>query len=136
MSYLTCSNFNLLFYFKLLQKPSLKDNHISWFYKAYTPLNLNIYLPPPVYSINSAPFITNELRLSESTMPHSIAIALAVYKLSPVTILTLTPAKLHFEIAPITSYLKISLIPINAIIVNSLFSTSKTSFSSLNSKSK
>jgi hypothetical protein len=51
-------------------------------------------------------------------IPHSRAIALAVSKLSPVTILTRTPERLHYSIAPGTSYLKISFIPSKANIVN------------------
>ena len=68
-------------------------------------------------------------------IPHSKAIALAVNRLSPVTILTLTPAFLHYEIAPGTSYLKRSLIPSRHIKVNLLYSTSNTPLSSLFSRS-
>lgn len=44
-------------------------------------------------------------------IPHSLAIALAVLLLSPVTILTLIPAVLHYFTAKGTSSLKISFIP-------------------------
>ena len=90
---------------------------------------------PPIYSIKSAPFITKLFKLSGLTIPHSIAIALAVIKLSPVTILTLTPAALHLAIAPGTSYLKISLIPTKATIFNPDFSTLNTPLSSFSSRS-
>ena len=69
-------------------------------------------------------------------IPHSKAIALAVNRLSPVTILTLTPAFLHYEIAPGTSYLKRSLIPIKQIKVKLFYSTSNTPLLSLFSRSK
>jgi hypothetical protein len=68
-------------------------------------------------------------------IPHSKAIALAVNKLSPVTILTRTPASLQFYIALGTSSRKISFIPNKAIILNPSVSTVKTPFSFLFSKS-
>ncbi len=74
--------------------------------------------------MKSIPFMTIESLLSGLIIPHSSAIALAVNKLSPVTIRTLTPAVLHLAIADGTSYLSISLIPKRAIIVNPLCSTS------------
>ena len=85
--------------------------------------------------MNSLPFMTNEFLLLGLMIPHSIAIARAVNKLSPVTILTLTPASLHFAIAPGTSSLKMSLMPSKANIVSSLVSTLNTPFSSLSLKS-
>jgi hypothetical protein len=57
------------------------------------------------------PFMTILSLSSGLIIPHSKAIALAVKRLSPVTILTLTPAFLQIAIAPGTSYLKISFIP-------------------------
>jgi hypothetical protein len=58
-------------------------------------------------------------------MPISSAMALAVIRLSPVTILTVIPAFLHFLIAYGTSGLGISFTPIIANSVKSLFSMSK-----------
>ena len=81
------------------------------------------YVPPPTSSIKSAPFIAKEFKLSGLTMPHSIAMALAVSKLSPVIILTLTPAALQTAIAPGTSCLKISLMPKSAVKVRPEAST-------------
>ena len=52
-------------------------------------------VPPPIFSIKSIPFITKLYVFSGLIIPHSMAIALAVSKLSPVTIRTLTPAALH-----------------------------------------
>lgn len=57
-------------------------------------------------------------------MPISSAIALAVNRLSPVTILTVIPAFLHFLIAYGTSGLGISFTPIIVKSVKSLFSIS------------
>jgi hypothetical protein len=48
-------------------------------------------------------------------MPISLAMALAVMMLSPVTILTVIPAWWHFLMASGTSFLGISLTPIIAI---------------------
>ena len=92
-------------------------------------------MTPPTFSIKSDPFITRESLFSGLIIPHSIAMALAVIKLSPVTILTLTPAALHLAIAPGTSYLKISLIPTRATIFNPDFSTLNTPLSSFSSRS-
>jgi hypothetical protein len=50
-------------------------------------------------------------------IPHSKAMALAVNKLSPVTILTRTPASLQFFIAYGTSSRSISFIPNKPIIL-------------------
>ena len=50
-------------------------------------------------------------------IPTSLAIALAVTMLSPVTILTVIPAPWHFLIASGTSFLGSSLTPIIAINV-------------------
>ncbi len=61
---------------------------------------------------------------------HSLAIAVAVTILSPVTILTLIPAFLHFSTAEGTSTLNTSLIPIIANNVKLCFSISYTPLSS------
>jgi len=79
--------------------------------------------------------MTKLYEFSGLIMPHSIAIALAVSKLSPVTILTLTPAYLHFAMAPGTSCLRISFIPKRAIMVSPDCSTLKTPLSSFSVKS-
>ena len=84
--------------------------------------------------MKSIPFITNEFLLLGSTMPHSIAIALAVSRLSPVTILTRTPAYLHMAIAPGTSSLRISFMPSSASMVKSWVSTLNTPLSSFSWK--
>jgi hypothetical protein len=57
-------------------------------------------------------------------IPHSLAIASAVILLSPVTILTLIPATTHFSIAPGTSFLNTSLIPVKATKIKSEVSKS------------
>lgn len=90
---------------------------------------------PPIFSINSAPFITIEFSLVVEMIPHSFAMARAVIKLSPVTILTRTPASMQVFIAPGTSSRKISFIPKRHKNVNSVVSILKTPFSSLVSKS-
>ena len=63
-------------------------------------------------------------------IPTSLAIAFAVIMLSPVTILTVIPAPLHFRIASGTSGLGISLTPMIVSSVNPVFSTSNTPLSS------
>jgi hypothetical protein len=55
-----------------------------------------MHTTPPTRLMKSSPFIAMESLLSAEIIPHSIAIALAVNRLSPVTILTLTPANLHY----------------------------------------
>ena len=93
-------------------------------------------VPPPIFSIKSIPFITKLYVFSGLIIPHSMAIALAVSKLSPVTIRTLTPAALHWAIAPGTSCLRMSFIPNKAIMVSPDCSTLKTPLSSFSVKSK
>merc|ERR1712127_401040 len=68
---------------------------------------------PPTNSAKSGPVMQTWLSVDsfESRIPHSFPIAIAVTRLSPVTILTLTPAWLHCLTAPGTSSLMISLIP-------------------------
>ena len=61
-------------------------------------------------------------------IPTSLAIALAVTILSPVTILTLIPALWHLAIASGTSGLAISWTPIIAKRIKSFFYTSKIPF--------
>jgi hypothetical protein len=81
---------------------------------------------PPTNLANSGPSIA----IFESTsspsyrIPHSFAIAIAVTKLSPVTILTLIPAVLHIFTASGTSLLIISFIPAIQIKVKPPSSTS------------
>ena len=67
--------------------------------------------------MNSDPYI---IKLSSPYLmiPTYLAIALAVIRLSPVTILTLIPALLHCLIASGTSYLGISLTPTRLITTN------------------
>lgn len=84
--------------------------------------------------INSGPSNTNDV-FSSINIPHSLAIALAVILLSPVTILTLIPAVLQLATAPGTSGLKISLIPIIAINIKFDVSISYTPLSFLLDKS-
>ena len=86
--------------------------------------------------MKSAPLITNEFRFCGFTIPHSMAMALAVRRLSPVTIRTLTPAVLHWAMAPGTSCRRMSFIPRRAIMVRSWVSTLKTPRSSLSLKSE
>jgi len=59
-------------------------------------------------------------------IPISSAIALAVIKLSPVTILTVIPAFLHFLMASGTYGLGMSFTPIIVKRTKPVFSTSKT----------
>lgn len=66
---------------------------------------------PPILFIKSAPYIAM-LPSPGFIIPISSAIALAVIKLSPVTILIVIPAILHFWIASGTSSLGTSLTPI------------------------
>ena len=85
--------------------------------------------------MNSGPSITILFSFPYSIIPHSLAIALAVNLLSPVTILTFIPANLQRETALGTSYLRISLIPRTATKVRSCNSTSNTPLLSLVTKS-
>lgn len=61
-------------------------------------------------------------------IPTSLAMALAVTILSPVTILTLIPALWHLAIASGTYGLAISCTPIMARTIKSFFSASNTPF--------
>jgi hypothetical protein len=75
---------------------------------------VSLFISEPTNSLNSGPSMQTHYSLGSSSsakIPHSLAIAMAVVKLSPVTILTLTPASLHYPTASGTSYLMISLIP-------------------------
>jgi hypothetical protein len=54
---------------------------------------------PPIFSIKSLPYITNDYVSFGDIIPIYYAMALAVIKLSPVTILTVIPALLHLRIA-------------------------------------
>lgn len=75
---------------------------------------------PPISLIKSIPYIT--ILLSPGwIIPISQAIALAVIKLSPVTIRIVIPAILHFCIASGTYYLGTSLTPIIPRHINSDF---------------
>mmetsp|Transcript_6521 Transcript_6521/g.7340 ORF Transcript_6521/g.7340 Transcript_6521/m.7340 type:complete len:207 (-) Transcript_6521:1826-2446(-) len=80
--------------------------------------------PPTILSKSDPSMMVNSVCLAGSVIPHSLAMALAVSLLSPVTILTLMPAVLHLATAPITASLRISLIPKTAMRVNPDFSTS------------
>lgn len=90
---------------------------------------------PPIFSIKSLPYITKLVVSLWEIMPIYSAIALAVIKLSPVTIRTVIPAFLHLFIAYGTSGLGISLTPIIHNKVKSLFSISNTPLLSEDSKS-
>ena len=82
---------------------------------------------PPTSLMKSGPYIA--MKSSPSLVsPISLAIALAVIILSPVTILTVIPALLHFIIAPGTSFLGMSLTPIMAKSMIFSFSHAKTPF--------
>jgi hypothetical protein len=85
--------------------------------------------------MNSAPSIT-KLSSPYFMMPTSLAIALAVIILSPVTILTFIPALWHLMMAPGTYFLGMSRTPKIVIKISSVFSISKTPFSSLLYKSQ
>ena len=67
-------------------------------------------------------------------MPMSLAMALAVMALSPVTIRTFIPAWWHLAIAPGTYFLGMSLTPKIPTTTRSLLYTSKTPFPSFFSK--
>ena len=76
--------------------------------------------------MKSFPYMTKASVLSDEMIPIYSAIAFAVIKLSPVTILTIIPAPLHFRIASGTSGLGTSLTPIMVIKVNPVFYISNT----------
>jgi hypothetical protein len=61
-------------------------------------------------------------------IPTCLAIAFAVIRLSPVTILTVIPALWHFLIASGTYFLGISITPKIATTVRFVFSTAKIPF--------
>ena len=87
---------------------------------------------PPISLMNSTPSMTMSFYLK---MLHSIAMALAVILLSPVTILTLIPACSHWRTAPGTSFLTMSLMPKMQSRVSPDYSMSWTPFLSLETKS-
>ena len=89
-----------------------------------------LQITPPTSLMNSAPYITNST-FYPLIIPTSLAMALAVTMLSPVTILTLIPAVWHWAIAWGTSGLGMSCTPMMAKSIKSLFSASKIPFSSL-----
>lgn len=76
--------------------------------------------------MKSLPYITKDYVSFGDIIPIYSAIAFAVIKLSPVTILTVIPATLHFRMAYGTSGLGISLTPIIVKRTNPCFSTSNT----------
>ena len=72
--------------------------------------------------MNSVPSITT-LSSFYLIIPTSLAIAVAVTMLSPVTIRTFMPALWHFSMAEYTSFLGMSLTPITHNITNWVFYT-------------
>jgi hypothetical protein len=85
---------------------------------------------PPILLKNSGPVIITSSLSSCLTLViilHSLAIAVAVNLLSPVTILTVIPAFWQRATASGTSFLMISLIPMIVIKVNPVFSTTAIS---------
>ena len=78
---------------------------------------------PPTNSTNDEPYIALHL-IASDTRPISLAIAVAVTILSPVTILTVIPALWHSLIASGTYALGVSLTPTTAISTRLFFSTS------------
>lgn len=86
------------FYFR-----SLAQSHLAVLHSLHT--------TPPIFFINYEPYITT-LPSPAWMIPIYYAIALAVIRLSPVTIRIVIPAILHFWIASGTYYLGTSLTPI------------------------
>lgn len=95
-----------VFYYSLL---SLAQSHFAVWQLLHT--------TPPINFIKSVPYIT-KLPSSGDIIPIYYAIAFAVIKLSPVTILIVIPAILHFWIASGTYYLGTSLTPMIAIQIS------------------
>lgn len=100
--------------------------------QSHTAVRHFLQTTPPTSLLKSGPSI--EIKSSPSLVsPIYFAIALAVIILSPVTILTVIPALLHFLIASGTSFLGMSLTPMIARSMMFSFQHAKTPFSSFNS---
>jgi hypothetical protein len=89
---------------------------------------------PPMSLMKSTPSIT-KLPSPSFRIPTSLAMAVAVMRLSPVTIRTVIPALWHLAMASGTYLRGMSLTPAMQSSVKPVRSTAKTPFSSLDSRS-